>query len=60
MGKMTMVLAFKLEPKMGNKKERQSELKQVLLETMMLTNSLKEQLAVLNKKGINSGSNAQF
>lgn len=38
---------------MINKKERQAELKKVLLETMMLTNVLKEQLAVLNKKGIN-------
>ncbi|CAD8193238.1 unnamed protein product [Paramecium pentaurelia] len=40
------------QSKIINKKERQSELKKVLLETMMLTNVLKEQLSVLQKKGI--------
>ncbi len=38
-----------------NKKEKQFELKQVLLETMMLTNILKEQLAVLTKNKLNGG-----
>ena len=45
--------------KIGNKKERQQELKQVLLETMMLSNVLKEQLGVLGKKGINSGGQGE-
>ena len=36
-----------------NKNKRQSDLKGVLLETMMLTNILKEQLQVLKNKGIN-------
>eukprot|EP00744_Colponema_vietnamica_P002930 GILI01004548.1.p1 GENE.GILI01004548.1~~GILI01004548.1.p1 ORF type:complete len:391 (+),score=99.60 GILI01004548.1:76-1248(+) len=36
-----------------NKKARQEELKQVLLETMQLTNKLKEQLLILERKGGN-------
>eukprot|EP00743_Colponemidia_sp_Colp-15_P002142 GILK01002324.1.p1 GENE.GILK01002324.1~~GILK01002324.1.p1 ORF type:complete len:395 (+),score=79.29 GILK01002324.1:1535-2719(+) len=35
----------------GGKKVRQDELKQVLLETMQLTNKLKEQLMILERKG---------
>lgn len=35
-----------------NKKERQEELKQVLLETMQLTTKLKEQLKILEKNGV--------
>lgn len=42
-----------MQSKAINKNKRQNELKQVLLDTMMLTNILKEQLQVLNKKGIN-------
>jgi len=38
--------------KMINKKARQDELKQVLVETMRLTNKLKEQLKTLQKKGV--------
>ncbi|CAK91019.1 unnamed protein product (macronuclear) [Paramecium tetraurelia] len=43
-----------VDAKAVNKKERQQELKKVLLETMMLSNVLKEQLVVLNRKGINA------
>ena len=39
-----------------NKKERQEELKKLLLETKELTNKLKEQLKVLEKKGLISKS----
>lgn len=39
-----------------NKKERQEELKKLLLETKELTNKLKEQLKILEKKGIISKS----
>ncbi|CAG9325894.1 unnamed protein product [Blepharisma stoltei] len=39
-----------------NKKERQEELKKLLLETKELTNKLKEQLKILEKKGIVSKS----
>ena len=35
-----------------NKKDRQDELKLVLLETMQLTNVLKQQLNVLQQKGV--------
>ncbi|CAD8127381.1 unnamed protein product [Paramecium sonneborni] len=43
-----------IDGKATNKKERQQELKKVLLETMMLSNVIKEQLVVLNRKGINA------
>eukprot|EP01017_Pseudomicrothorax_dubius_P009998 TRINITY_DN13514_c0_g1_i3.p1 TRINITY_DN13514_c0_g1~~TRINITY_DN13514_c0_g1_i3.p1 ORF type:complete len:101 (-),score=21.41 TRINITY_DN13514_c0_g1_i3:181-483(-) len=36
-----------------DRKERQREIKQVLAETMSLTNTLKEQLRILEKRGIN-------
>ena len=42
-----------VQSKSINKNKRQSDLKGVLLETMMLTNILKEQLQVLKNKGIN-------
>ena len=43
-------------PSKVNKKERQEELKKLLLETKELTNKLKEQLKVLEKKGLISKS----
>jgi len=35
-----------------NKKERQEELKKILMDTMQLTKKLKEQLEILERKGV--------